>query len=113
MLRHNFQLRDKISDISSAVKEAIDKVIRIKKTVVTHRDLPEDLKLRSKLSQIHNDQIEVVMAQKYLKGLNQKIGLIEGKSKLVEHKNTLWLLTKEINKLKSHKNKLLNQLYDQ
>ena len=66
-----------------------------------------------KFNRIHHDQAQVVIAAKYIKGLNQKIETMEWNSKIDQYKNNLKILNKGNKKLENHKKKLLSQLYGQ
>ena len=56
MLKANRSLRDKIKEISDLVVTAVTRAEVIKKAIVTHRDLPDDIEVRTKTGEINQFQ---------------------------------------------------------
>ncbi|CAI2365231.1 unnamed protein product [Moneuplotes crassus] len=113
MMMHNMKLRDKITDMIKLCKDAILRASNLKKTIITHRTIPQDPELRDKREELKNFQKQNLIAQKYIKGLSQKAMSMEENKKVVSYTNKIQKLNKEVIKLESHKKKLVDSLYNQ
>ncbi|CAI2364441.1 unnamed protein product [Moneuplotes crassus] len=125
MIIHNAKLRDKITRIVIICKETIQRASNLKKSIVTHRTMPEDSDtLKEKREELKNCQKQNVIAQKYILGLKQKIVATEADNNITSqkshfgtglgiHNNNIKKLTKEVLKLEAHKKKLIERLYSQ
>ncbi len=89
------------------------KASSLKKKIVTHRTVPNDPELNEKRETLKHEQKQNHLAQKYIKGLTQKVRAMESNKKYVSHQNNLKKLDKDVAKLEKHKKKLLERLYSQ
>lgn len=113
MLKSNRTIRDRIREISVIVTAAITKAAILKKTVVTHRDMPSNPDVRQKLADIKKYQNDIMKCRKYIEQLRARIDSVQDAGRMEDSENLIAKLDKEARKLKKHRVKLNEKLNNQ
>jgi len=113
MVKSNRLIRDKIRDISSIVSAAISKAAILKKTVITHRDLPHNPEVKKKLKDIKGYQDNINKCKKHIENLRARIESVEDSGRMEKAQNRIKKLDKDTRKLTKHKEQLNKQLNNQ